>query len=180
MNIIIYTNIRNLYLISNTKYFISGCTDGSIYIHDIDNKIIIDSAKVPSSINAIAVSPDGNSFAISSYSIDEFPNYKEKKLVSYDTSGYVFKFGIQQINSDVKNETKPDYENIIYPNPASDFLNINSANLIGKNISIYNILSNKLMTATAESTAISINIESLPEGVYFIKIGEQTKMFVKE
>ncbi|MGA2297774.1 MAG: T9SS type A sorting domain-containing protein, partial [FCB group bacterium] len=67
----------------------------------------------------------------------------------------------------------------IFPNPANTLLNINSADLSGKNISIYNMLGNKLLTATADGTAISINIESLPEGVYFIKIGEQTLMFVK-
>ncbi|MGA2298570.1 MAG: T9SS type A sorting domain-containing protein [FCB group bacterium] len=67
----------------------------------------------------------------------------------------------------------------LYPNPASDFLNINSANMNGKNISIYDMLGNKLMSATAETPETCLNIESLSTGVYLIRIGEVTKMFVK-
>ncbi|MGA2298065.1 MAG: T9SS type A sorting domain-containing protein, partial [FCB group bacterium] len=70
-------------------------------------------------------------------------------------------------------------KNLIFPNPASDFLNINSENIIGKDISIYDILGNKLMSATATGAETRINIESYPSGVYFVRIGEITRMFVK-
>jgi hypothetical protein len=84
-------------------------------------------------------------------------------------------FGI----TDVKENTTKQVI-IIYPNPASDFLYINSSNIIGKEISIYDILGNKLMLVKTESTETRLNVESLPRGVYLIRIGEQTKMFVKE
>ncbi|MGA2298991.1 MAG: T9SS type A sorting domain-containing protein, partial [FCB group bacterium] len=68
----------------------------------------------------------------------------------------------------------------IYPNPASDFLNINSEKIIGKDISIYDMLGNKLLSIIAESTDTRINIETLPIGVYIVKFGELTKLFVKK
>jgi hypothetical protein len=77
-------------------------------------------------------------------------------------------------------DMNPKIENIIYPNPASDFLNIYTANLIGKGIRIYDMLGNKLITVIAESTETKINIETLPIGVYIIRFGVQTQMFVKE
>jgi len=94
------------------------------------------------------------------------------------TQGGIFRAKISDITA-VKDKVQIT-ENIIYPNPASDFLNINSANIIGKNINIYDMLGNKVISATAESTATHINVEFLPVGVYLIRIGEQTKMFVKE
>ena len=69
---------------------------------------------------------------------------------------------------------------VFFSKPVTDLLNINSANIIGKEIIIYDMLGNKLISATAESTETHINIESLPTGVYLIRIGEQTKIFVKE
>jgi hypothetical protein len=92
----------------------------------------------------------------------------------------VFRAKLSDFGISAVKEKNQNIENIIYPNPASDFININSANIIGKEISIYDMLGNKLITATAESPETRINIESLPIGVYFIKMGGMTKMFVKE
>ena len=55
-----------------------------------------------------------------------------------------------------------------------------SKNGFPKEIIIYNMPGNRLMTTTAESPETRMNIELLPIGVYLIKIGEQTKVFVKE
>ncbi|MGA2296656.1 MAG: T9SS type A sorting domain-containing protein, partial [FCB group bacterium] len=78
------------------------------------------------------------------------------------------------------NELPNEYLNALYPNPAGDFLNINSANIIGKNIDIFDMLGNKLMSVVAESTETRINIGTLPTGVYMIKNSELTKLFLKK
>jgi hypothetical protein len=95
----------------------------------------------------------------------------------YTTTAAVFKLIVKEIVSVEDNVLNS--KNLIYPNPASDFLNINSTNLIGQYISIYDMLGNKLITTIAESTETRLNIESLPTGVYIVRIGEVTKMFVK-
>ncbi|MGA2297320.1 MAG: T9SS type A sorting domain-containing protein [FCB group bacterium] len=111
-------------------------------------------------------------------------NMIRKEMVDYNNNLWLMTLdGI--IKLEIITGVKEDNKNIIispdvFPNPASDFLNINSANIIGQNICIYNMLGNKLMTAKAESIETRMNIESLPIGVYLIRIGEQTKMFVKK
>ena len=87
--------------------------------------------------------------------------------------------------SDLLNILDVPYSNdvkksLIYPNPTSDFLIINSSNMNGKNISIYDMLGNKLKSVAGSGDEFRINIESLQTGIYLIKIGELTKIFVKE
>jgi hypothetical protein len=90
----------------------------------------------------------------------------------------VFRAKLSEITAVADKKQISDNRN--YPNPTSDFLNINSENIIGRVISIYDMLGNKLMSITAESPETRMNIESLPIGVYLIRIGNNTQLFVKE
>jgi hypothetical protein len=67
----------------------------------------------------------------------------------------------------------------IYPNPTKDFLSINS-NQNPVNIAIYNVLGKKILSA---STSNKIDVKSLPNGVYVIRIKdglqEVRKKFIK-
>ena len=67
----------------------------------------------------------------------------------------------------------------IYPNPTKDFLSINS-NQNPVNIAIYNVLGKKILSA---STYNKIDVKSLPNGVYVIRIKdglqEVRKKFIK-
>jgi photosystem II stability/assembly factor-like uncharacterized protein len=94
-------------------------------------------------------------------------------------SGLIFKAKLDDLITDVK-ENEQNNKTIITPNPASDFLNIHSSDLIGKEITIYDMLGNKIKTVIAESMDSCINIESLSMGIYLIRIGEFTKIFIKE
>lgn len=62
----------------------------------------------------------------------------------------------------------------IYPNPASKFLFIKNAD--AQNFEIYNIFGKIIMN---DIYSEKINIESLPAGVYYIKLGSNVKVFVK-
>ena len=66
----------------------------------------------------------------------------------------------------------------VFPNPASEFININEAMLSGaNNIEIYNALGVKVLDV---SPAVSrVNISKLPSGVYTIKCGDRVQNFVK-
>jgi hypothetical protein len=63
----------------------------------------------------------------------------------------------------------------IFPNPASDYINI-EAELIGNEIEIYNQMGLKLTSFKAESM---INISDYPSGVYTIRSGKKVQRFVK-
>ena len=82
-----------------------------------------------------------------------------------------------------------DYFNEInlYPNPTSDFININASNLLDLkgSIDIYNNLGQKVATKTVNSSSdLKVNVSNLSNGVYFINLnsGELTKKmkFIKE
>ena len=56
----------------------------------------------------------------------------------------------------------------MYPNPASDRLNISASNTI-KNASIFNILGKKVMSLEINKNSKSIDVSSLASGIYLIK-----------
>jgi hypothetical protein len=85
-------------------------------------------------------------------------------------------FGISNVNDET------NYNSILlYPNPAGNNLNIIFHNNKTENkIEIINLLGTKVMEYYSQEQRTTINIESLPRGVYFLRTGNQTKMFVKE
>lgn len=63
----------------------------------------------------------------------------------------------------------------IYPNPASDFLQLEvAAENIGTAYQIFDDLGRIVATGTMVDTTIEIAVSSLKTGMYFVKIGEQT------
>ena len=96
------------------------------------------------------------------------------------TSNGIYRAKLSEITSI---EEKPT-ENIsiqVYPNPAEDNLtvSINNNNQTNK-IEVNDLLGNKLKEYETPEQTATINIESLSKGVYFLKIGNEIKMFVKE
>ena len=70
----------------------------------------------------------------------------------------------------------------MYPNPATNFLNISAQNTINS-VEIFNILGQKVISMSVEDTSASINISNLNTGIYLIKYvinnRTSTKKFVK-
>ena len=70
----------------------------------------------------------------------------------------------------------------MYPNPASDVLNISSQSTINT-VEIFNVLGQKVITMQVEDTSAEINVSNLNAGVYLIKYeinnSISTKKFVK-
>jgi len=68
---------------------------------------------------------------------------------------------------------------LIYPNPVSKELIIKTL-YPNQNIGIFDLLGNKLYNSVALGIETKINLEFLSSGVYFIKVGQLVRMFVKE
>ncbi|MDB4167968.1 T9SS type A sorting domain-containing protein, partial [Polaribacter sp.] len=70
----------------------------------------------------------------------------------------------------------------MFPNPASDVLNISSQSTINT-VEIYNVLGQKVITMQVEDTSAEINVSNLNAGIYLIKYeinnSTSTKKFVK-
>lgn len=74
-------------------------------------------------------------------------------------------------------------QNKIYPNPAVDFIEISrpQGNLTSNSVEIFNILGEKVLSLEMKDDSnIKIDISSLPNGLYFLHIGDITGKFVKK
>jgi hypothetical protein len=63
----------------------------------------------------------------------------------------------------------------VYPNPASDILNISLSNINFKNsnIVVYNVSGMEVSKSTMNGANAQLNIESLSNGVYFVKVSNE-------
>jgi hypothetical protein len=104
----------------------------------------------------------------------------------YNTQAYIAKFNEV---TDVIENTSID-EICISPNPASDYIEINvragSKPALMIDFEIFNIFGEKipprhfaLQNATPQEGNFKIDISNLPAGVYFVKVGDKFKKFMK-
>lgn len=69
----------------------------------------------------------------------------------------------------------------IFPNPTNDYLNVTfSNNLTGKEISVYDANGKKMFNQTITDSYIKIKTQTLAKGIYFLKIENDVKYFIKE
>lgn len=67
----------------------------------------------------------------------------------------------------------------LYPNPASNTLNINSPQVIVNTVAITNVLGEQLMLTNVSANKASINIEILQPGIYFTELNTDKGTFTK-
>ena len=109
---------------------------------------------------------------------------------NYNYNGSDFVLDMKEIYyySDITgiNEFTDDYNVSIYPNPANDYLMINTTINENLKIEIYTIRGQNVMSTecTNNISQMRIDISQLPAGIYFIRIANNqnniTKKFVKE
>ena len=66
----------------------------------------------------------------------------------------------------------------IYPNPAKDFVNIKSEEII-ENISVYNHLGQLLINLKVKSLSSQINVSQFKSGIYFVKVNTSVGSFLE-
>jgi hypothetical protein len=77
------------------------------------------------------------------------------------------------------NETKQQFS--LYPNPVKDVLVITVLpELIGQKMEMRNIEGKYLFSQNIMSATQSIHLENMPDGIYFIQIGEVVQKMVVE
>lgn len=79
------------------------------------------------------------------------------------------------VNINENNETRID----IYPNPAKSHININLKNETREKASITNQLGQVVKEVNIDGKEVTINIENLTPGTYFVNISNQKIMFLK-
>ncbi len=110
--------------------------------------------------------------------------------IHYSESG---KFLITTSNKSIVKWRLPEYLSVseperlpgmaVFPNPVKDYVEIDNAGGENKEVAIFNISGLQVPFTTdfqSENGRLKINLTGLAPGVYFIKAGSATKMFVKE
>jgi len=73
---------------------------------------------------------------------------------------------------------------LVYPNPALESITIEGENLDVKQLFIYNMVGKNMTICTSilnnTDNRIRLNIASLPNGIYYIKMGDIIRKFVKQ
>ena len=90
-----------------------------------------------------------------------------------------FTFELQDLFPDVPvnvSEANHNTHMTLYPNPATDRLNINLSQ--NAEIVIYNIMGQSVMTVEGHAGANTINISDLTSGIYFVNAGTDTQKFI--
>jgi len=82
-----------------------------------------------------------------------------------------------KLEADLLSNSEFDKNNVVlYPNAVSDILNIQVNGHTVKEINIYNILGTKLDSFTQ----ITINLQSLQKGVYFVEVIDENNLIVRK
>jgi hypothetical protein len=66
----------------------------------------------------------------------------------------------------------------VYPNPATDYLKIESDYLIGEMIQIFSVNGGLVQELQHESGVTTLSMLDFPVGTYFIKIGNEVKKII--
>ena len=106
----------------------------------------------------VKIGDDGNSAALE-FLIDEFSLIESQIPVSIREFGF-------------KKSLK------IYPNPASNKINIE--NVDSEEIHIYNLLGKRIYSTIATSDLVTIDISSFKTGIYILQAGATTSKFIKK
>ena len=88
--------------------------------------------------------------------------------------------------SSLDEKTTNSYSNNIFPNPASDYIEITVGTRHAfslQNVEIYNVFGEDVISTPFNSPAsggqLRVNVSKLPAGLYFVKVGDKVLKFVK-
>jgi hypothetical protein len=137
--------------------------DGLFVLYSLSTHSVIDSIKFTVKFVEICVSPSGNEFSL----------LTEEGII------YSFEYKESQIKSDSSVYS-------IYPNPATDFIEISyTSSELDISVRIYDLLGIEQLTLTPnsdpwkETSSVRIDVSSLPPGIYFVRVGDIVRKFIK-
>ena len=144
-------------------------SNGQYSIEEINGTIVTDDTPLVAN-RCYASSPFSNENALYFGGFDPNSN-------SSTNMAWVFKKNYQDISID--DITKNVNNFVIYPNPASNQLILESKILDDHEFSIINLLGKKVAFGRLNSQIETIDISSLPQNVYIIKVANEAFKFIK-
>jgi hypothetical protein len=128
--------------------------------------------KIFEKIGSVKAKGSGSNYTFSDKDFSQNLNYYRLKINDLDGS---FTFS-KNISLEVKNREGSKMR--LYPNPVTDVLTIE--NPMNGDIEIVNALGQVVITTRQVEALIKLDVNHLPNGVYFVKMGRETLRFVKK
>ena len=76
----------------------------------------------------------------------------------------------------VINENAENKQISVFPNPFSDVLTVNTGNLMGLNVQVFDLQGKSIMERTIEKSNKQLDFSSFGQGIYLIKIYDETTL----
>lgn len=106
------------------------------------------------------------------WSVEYIPEIKTARFGTYGRG--IWDFEVKEIISASNDFTQSDRSFTMFPNPASDFITINTNDNYGISlVSIYDV-TGKIVLKSSAILNTPVNISSLTKGVYFVEVGNPT------
>lgn len=100
-----------------------------------------------------------------------------KNLSDTTNKNFMHAFGITTMPTGISPVNISNTDFSIFPNPVTCELKINPSSLLNRDIEIFNVLGKKILGIKNQKV---INVSTLDAGIYFLKINNIVKKFVKE
>ena len=100
-----------------------------------------------------------------------------KNLNVPTNNNFMHAFGISTLHTGISGVVKSDYRLVVTPNPATDILKLNFPGVNRTRIEIYSLIGEQMRY---ENQGNEIDISGFPDGMYFLKYGEEVVRFVKQ
>ena len=94
-------------------------------------------------------------------------------------SGYDLSGLIECATNSIENTAALEDEVRVFPNPFEDKLIIESSFQGTQNYALYSILGEHILSGSVQSGSTNINLESIPDGLYLLKVRDQSLKVVK-
>jgi photosystem II stability/assembly factor-like uncharacterized protein len=97
------------------------------------------------------------------------------------TDGGVFRAKLSDLITDIPEKEKPNNSLSISPNPATNTITLNyPENILGEQVRIFNTMGILVWSGIADGNRKAIDVSQFPCGAYFMRVGDKTRIFVKE
>jgi hypothetical protein len=138
-----------------------------IKLYDLNFNIIAEQAIIDSNENSVS-----NEAFIGSYLYFTYSRYSPSSIVLSKAANF------SKLVSTPSERRIEETDNItLFPNPASSHVNILS-NSTPLEYELFNIKGQRVKSGTLKSNNAQLNVSSLNNGVYFLKIGSKTKKII--
>ncbi|MEO8085723.1 MAG: T9SS type A sorting domain-containing protein [Bacteroidota bacterium] len=119
-------------------------------------------------------------YAIANSTTSGIGGYKTQPSWNNTSDYWIVKFCDSTLTTNNETTEKENEQLLISPNPTEGKFTISSLPFESGRIEIYNILGGKIYSATFNQKQQTINIETFPSGIYFVKLGSAEKTFTQK